>query len=389
MSADPFGKWWPCLKKHYKRRSIWLPEIRRIAGLVPADRSFRYFTLCARPMIDIYLLVKEKILPYDQENRRITGAFFCECEEAAIGEMRELVGAEEAGLCGFLEDIVLFEDLAETKPLSNYQKIDAYFTREGEGMDPNVRERLMLKRKYLNFRKLFPFDFINLDYCDPYYGTFPDVLRVHEAVERIIDWQTGTGLLPDTTTEYSVDRFVLAVTCRTDQMIDASARKRLKEIVENNCADHSDYKREVARQGKIDVGAWQNRDDLDFFMAAWPKEIARLANAKGWEIDIRNHCFYERVGDSGEPYHMVCLVAEFTRAKKCTTYLPAAMKCLDAAARSKIVPFDMNKGDGKVLLDDLTEVVELRNAQARSHKVFELPDPRTEILRLRAAKVAI
>ena len=86
---------------------------------------------------------------------------------------------------------------------------------------------------------------------------------------------------------------------------------------------------------------------------------------------------------------MVCLVAEFTRAKKCTTYLPAAMKCLDAAARSKIVPFDMNKGDGKVLLDDLTEVVELRNAQARSHKVFELPDPRTEILRLRAAKVAI
>lgn len=196
MTEDPFGKWWPCLKKHAKRRICWLPHIQSIKARLKT-RDLRYFTLCARPMIDIYMLVKEGLLPFDSKSNRISGAYFCECSEPSIGEMRELIGVEESGFCAYLEDLVLFKDTAETAMRSSQADISKYLDTEGEGIDENVLKALKLKRAHLDFRGLFPFDFINLDYCDRYYGKPPNVLKVHQSVEQILEWQTGEGALAD------------------------------------------------------------------------------------------------------------------------------------------------------------------------------------------------
>src|SRR6266480_2212994 len=97
MSDDRFEKWWPCLRKHYKRTHIWLPQAKVLQKDLKDKRSFRYFTLCGRPMIDIYMLVKEKILPFDGGTRRVQGASFCENDQKIFPEMKELIGVEEAG----------------------------------------------------------------------------------------------------------------------------------------------------------------------------------------------------------------------------------------------------------------------------------------------------
>lgn len=379
MSDEPFDKYWPCLKKHQKRTRHWLPYIRESANHV-SNRPFRYFTLCARPMIDIYMLVREGILDYDEKSRRVAGAFFCECVTAIIGEMRELIGAEEAGFCGLLEDLVLFNDTPNTLPYPDEQAISEYISKEGDSIPPSVRDELEKKRAHLSFRGQFPFDFLNLDYCDPYYGKPPNVLRVHEAVKTILEWQTHEGH-PLDAAPFSVDRFTVAITCQTDTMLDASAKERLKEIVSANRSDHDNYRESLDAAGKTDIEAWQRTDELDFFMAAWPKEIARIANELGWDISIKNHCFYQRTGDSGRRYHMVCLVAEFERAITCTTYLSTAIECLDPDQRHEIRSISPTSVEGTELLEDLREIVSLRNEQAEAHHVTKLADPGEELNR--------
>ncbi len=373
MPDDPFHKWWPCLKKHYKRTKFWLPEVKQLhEGL--NGRDFRYFTLCARPMIDVYMLVKEKILPYDEEHRRINGVIFCECVEAVIGEMRELVGVEESGFCGFLEDLVLFKDGDVTAGLADLKAISEYIETEGESISDELQKELLLKRAHLGFRSQFPFDFINLDYCDRYYGSPPNVLRVHEAVEQILRWQTQLGHLQDGS-EFELDRFVLAITCRTDEMLDNEAKARLEQIVVSNCESHPEYLDAMKARALHDVSGWHAENHLDFFMASWPKEIARLANALGWDIEVKSHSFYDREDSEKNSYNMVCLVAEFSRATSCSTYLPAAIHCLNPATRSQIPEFDAKKAEGAKLVADLQSIVQLRNEQAARHGVPLLPDP--------------
>ncbi|MGA7218114.1 MAG: hypothetical protein WBX38_07360, partial [Candidatus Sulfotelmatobacter sp.] len=94
MSRDKFGKWWPCLRKHFKRTHLWLPRAKALMELIEDERPFRYFTLCARPMIDVYMLVKENVLKVDEDGKRIAGVSFCELDELIFPEMIELIGVE-------------------------------------------------------------------------------------------------------------------------------------------------------------------------------------------------------------------------------------------------------------------------------------------------------
>ena len=105
--SDPFGKWWPCLRKHFKRTQIWLPRAKELTKHLDGQRPFRYFTFCARPMIDVFMLVKEKVLQVDESSRKIRGVTFCETDEAIYPEIIELIGFEESGFQGTLEDITL------------------------------------------------------------------------------------------------------------------------------------------------------------------------------------------------------------------------------------------------------------------------------------------
>ncbi|HVU24558.1 MAG TPA: hypothetical protein VHE13_10570 [Opitutus sp.] len=387
MSDDPFGKWWPCLKKHQKRLTAWLPHARRIRQGVNG-RNLRYFTLCARPMIDVYLMVREGLVPFDAERRRIEGVTFCECEESVVSEMKELIGVEEAGFFAKLEDLVLFTDSDETRALPTIEDLSRYLAEQGEGLDDAMAKQMHDKRKHLEFQQLFPFDFINLDFCDRYYQKPPNVLRIHETVKKMLEWQTRDRAGNSGQTIH-VDKFVAAITCRTDSATPADALARLKAIVEQNSRDHPEYRSAMGRLNGQSLDQWQVADELDFFMSAWPKEIARLAAEFHWDIEIKEHLYYDRVNDAGEPYKMVCLVVEFTRAVKCSTYLTAVTMALRPDSRREIPAVDLDSTPGKKLLVDLGKIVALRNEQARYYRRRELPDPKSEILRLRAAGVPV
>ena len=386
--SDPFGKWWPCLRKHYKRVHVWLPRARQLQRALAGRRPFRYFTLCARPMIDVYMLAKEGILARDRATRRVQGVSFCEYEPAVFPEMLELVGAEEAGFLAKLQDLVLFQDVPETQTLDTEGALDNLLNQMGERLDEGVRGEVEEKKQHLQFQGLFPFDFLNLDFCDPYYSDPPDVMRIHAAVDKLLEWQRRPGKTASGD-EFAVSRFVVAITCRVNLGTPADALARLKRIVETNRTDYASYRQALHDRAVENLDLWATDSPLDFFMSSWPKEIARIARQKSWNITIRDHAFYDRQNDVGEDYHMVCLVVEFEQAPICDTYLSAVTTCLDASARTEIPRFEATNGDGAVLLQNLREIVELRNTRARDVGRSELPDPLAEISRLRLEGVPI
>jgi hypothetical protein len=59
----------------------------------------------------------------------------------------------------------------------------------GQPSDLQKVEKLLLKRTHFNVRSSFPYDFINLDFCQYYYPRPPGMLRVNETVDKILDWQ--------------------------------------------------------------------------------------------------------------------------------------------------------------------------------------------------------
>ena len=390
MSEDPFGKWWPCLRKHYKRTHSWLPRAKALSQTING-RPFRYFTLCGRPMVDIYLLVKEKILEFDGVTRRIEGVTFCESAESVYPEVKELVGVEEAGFFGGLEDIVLFEDAQATHTLDTETAIEELLAKEGEGLDPDIRAKINEKLRHLQFRSLFPFDFLNLDFCDSYYydpSEPPNVMRIHDTIDRLLEWQRRPAK-NQAGQDFSIQKFVLAITCRVDLTTPADAIQRLKRILNNNRIEFAEYERALADRFTTDLDGWAISDPLDFFMSSWPKEIAKLARDKSWNIKIHDHAFYDRQNENGVPYTMVCLVVEFTQAPICQTYLPAVLNCLDVNSRLSIPRFEFDQGEGITLLADLKAIVDLRNEQAKHFERELLPDPLTEIQRLRSEGVPI
>src|SRR5229473_80776 len=85
-----FDEWWNDLRKHEKRLKRWLPHWKALAK----GRPLRYFTLCARSMIDVFMLVQEGLLEVEPESNAIKRVQFCECEPEQFDEIREMVSRE-------------------------------------------------------------------------------------------------------------------------------------------------------------------------------------------------------------------------------------------------------------------------------------------------------
>src|SRR6266480_2308894 len=108
--ADVFDKWWNDTKKHHKRLKHWLPHAKGLAERLEPVRGLRYFTLCARSMIDVFMFLREGLLSQDPENYSISSVQFCEFVPDQFAETRDLIAREDAGFFGRLEQIVLFHD---------------------------------------------------------------------------------------------------------------------------------------------------------------------------------------------------------------------------------------------------------------------------------------
>lgn len=331
----------------------------------------RYFTLCAKPMIDIFMLVREGILQVDNQNHSIHNVRFCELDPEDFAEIKDLLVTEDSGFQVRLEDAALFQDDSFTGTCPTLDAIAAKLEDERLQSDDEKINRLLLKRTAIYLHKSFPYDCINLDFCEYYYPDPPDMMKINQTVERILEWQGHTS--DDGT---GVDEFILAVTCRHDSGFPADAEGRLKALIEENCRSSNEYKKILMETRGEDIDQWRESDREDFFLAGWPKDIARAARSAGWAMEILDYVHYRRTGDhDANPYTITCLIAYFTRENPNAKYLLTAFNALAKDKRTLINEIDKTSTAGRKLMEDLAEIVDLRNLQANRVERPPLPNP--------------
>lgn len=358
-----FSKWWNCLKKHTKRSRHWLPRARELDDVIGDRRPFRYFTLCARPMIDVFMLAKEGILDHDDSFGNLSDVVFCEYDQEHYPEITEMIGIEGSGFPNKLEPLVLLEDDDYTLQFPTLTSIQLEL--ENQDLADEQRDALMLKRQHLEFAGKFPFDFLNLDFCGYYYPTPPGIMQINKTVDRMVELQSRENRDQDGRM-ISIDEFVLAVTCKFDANVRAEAFRRLQRIVEENRDENAAYSEALLDStGTLRPEEWQQEDNYDFFLGAWPKELLRVARTRGWTMAFQDYLHYERTNDEGEVYHIISLVCHFRRNGGLDSYLAESIRVLNANSRLFIDEVDRTSVEGRILLRDLKEIVAIRNQRAR------------------------
>lgn len=350
-----FDKWWNDLKKHKKRVDHWLPHWRRQAETT--GRKIKYLTLCARTMIDVFLLAREGLVEVDPETNAIAQVSFCERERDPYLEILDILGTEGVGFYGGLEDLVLFEDDPLTDPYPDQESIERALS--DEGIDARTGERLRQKRTSTLLRESFPYDAINLDFCDYYYPADPpNMMKINDTVKKIISWQRGGDGSP------AVPSFLLAVTCRHDAAFPDGAEAHLRELIKKNQRTSKRYAERLREtRGLGDPPEWDRMDPEDTFLSGWPKDIAESAAAEGWSVAILENVRYERVGESGTRYTIACLVLRLTSQPN-PDPMTAAVEALDAQKRRLIPDIDPDSAEGKRLARDLDAIADARDDRA-------------------------
>jgi hypothetical protein len=321
-------------------------------------------------MIDVFMLAREQILKQDNEVGKISGVVFCEVDQEQYTEIIDMLGTEGSGFQRSLEDLVLFADDTYTAQFPTIESLKVEL--EDEGVQSGIRDRLQLKEQHLSFRDMFPFDFINLDFCDYYYPMPPDVLQKNRTVENVVDLQTKKRK----STGSDLREFILSVTCRFDEGLPPEALDRLEDLVAENTIGSALYSTALrGLKGTDNVHKWCESDSYDFFVSAWPKEILRMAKDKGWNAEILDIVWYDRTGDSGRQYKIVCLIVLFASQSNLDGYIAEAARVLDPTSRTLIGPIDRNTKTGRVILENLRDVVRVRNERAMQVGRPTLPDP--------------
>ena len=366
-----FSDWWKCLKKHYKRTNCWLPRAHEIADAI-RPRPLRYFTLCALPMIDVFMLARENLLDHGEEFK-ISGVVFCESDVKLATQITDILGVEGSGFPNELESLVLFEDNHSTE---QYQDLDSIKARlEDQGLPNDERTHLLLKEQHIALSKQFPFDFLNLDFCNYYYEP-PDILKINKTVERIIEWQGQLGENADGES-LTINKFVVSITCKHDVRFPEQAYLRLEEIITQNSADYPRYAERVEESDRpTESQAWRVADPFDFVLSSWPKEILAIAKERGWRMQINHYVYYDRPKSPKKPpYKIICLVATLTREEAGNAYLEQSLRALDQDTRVFIDEIDRDSPQGAELLADLRAIVDTRNERARTASGPKLDDP--------------
>jgi hypothetical protein len=364
-----FGRWWNCLKKHYKRTECWLPRAQQIANSIRPPRPFRYFTLCARPMIDVFMLARQRLLEHDENFGHISDVVFCESDKEDYPEIIEMLEDESAGFPNRLEDLVLFADDDFTAGFPDLESVKLGL--DDDLLSDEKRDRLRLKEQYFELTKKFPFDFLNLDFCGYYYPQPPSVLVINNTVKTIVDLQ-GPESVDSNGKALRVDRFVMSITCKFDDSLPEAAFVRLEQIVSVNARDHRRYREAIQGSARpIDSHQWRASDSYDFFLSSWPKEILGIAQERGWGMEILDYVHYRRPRDKS----IVCLVVSLERNGEHETYVDECLRALDRDARVFIDEIPRDSQAGGRLLADLQDIVAIRNERAALVGRPPLPEP--------------
>jgi hypothetical protein len=321
------------IPKHYVRKKGWLPACRSQAQAI-RNRSrnipLRYFTFCAAEAIDVFMLEQNRVVRRSGQTGRLEGIFFCEKDEAAFGQIADLIGSPEQGFQGEFERIVLFEDDADTEGRS---------IQDDEPYEEPVRKKLRYKDAHARLRASFPFDIINLDV---YGNMFPPnksvIARLLSSIIRILEWQTES-LFPN---DRPCQRFTLFLTCyinpdRTDGEAIRQLTNRLSENIETNSEFRAAFD---DRYGHQEAGRLASENFAEFFSLAVPKYMIHLAIFQlGWSVSHGPTYLYNRPDPHGsnEQYQMMHSVSVYERIPDFQQRLDAPSSGLYSHAATGII----------------------------------------------------
>ena len=174
MSAVNFDEHYP---KHCVRYYGWLPASKKHKKLVNKE-SLKYFTLCAKQAIDVFMFESENLLSRDSKGK-LPNVIICEQESADAADILDLVRPplRESVIVGKLEEILTFRDTRETsgRPL------------DVDDRSREIRRLLGNKRKFELLKRFFPFDIINFDPYGNFFNPPLDRNKMYASVSKIFE----------------------------------------------------------------------------------------------------------------------------------------------------------------------------------------------------------
>ncbi|MCK4405801.1 MAG: hypothetical protein KAV43_04770 [Hadesarchaea archaeon] len=240
MSDVNFDKHYP---KHCVRYYGWLPASKKYKKLAKKD-SLKYFTLCAKQAIDVFMFESEKLLSRDAK-RKLPNVIICENDIAAAAEILTLVRPplSESIIVGELEEILTFRDTKETMGLSP----------DNDVRDRRIRRQLGIKRKFELLKKFFPFDIINFDTFGNFFNPPPNKNKLYASFSKIFELQQGvdTFLLFVTTPIYHIHPDSESILKR-DFEFNVSSYQSIRDALKSSLGT-TDYNR-IAMEKKVAVG---------------------------------------------------------------------------------------------------------------------------------------
>ncbi len=188
--------YWEYIEKHCVRYYGWLPASKKFKK-ENQKKILKYFTLCAREGIDIFMLEKAKILFRDSDGYLID-VHICESDQSAAADIdRDVRPPLNAGLIvGELQKILNFEESEE---------VEMQLRKDDTDVDSiEIRDYVYYKSKNKELESLFPFDIINFDPYECLVNTIFEDNEMYKAYNKIFTLQKGiNSFLLFLTTDFS------------------------------------------------------------------------------------------------------------------------------------------------------------------------------------------
>lgn len=271
--------------KHFARYYGWLPASKSYQKQIN-KKSLKYFTLCAKEAIDVFMLELEKVLLRDQ-NKKLPDVIICEKEPRDATEIFKLVRPplKEAILVGELEKILTFQDTKETTGLSPDEDVRDYRT----------RRLLRIKGLSERIKEHFPFDIINFDPYGNLLKPDPEKNELYQSLKKIFELQerTTTFLLFITTPIFDIH---------------PDSESRLKSNLESNVLTHPDIRN--ALLSSVDTLDYDKIEEKKRIAVGFAKSVV-ISAGKGWSHKHHGIFVYE----SPSRNKMLSSVVEFSKAR--------------------------------------------------------------------------
>lgn len=283
MSNIDYDKHYP---KHCVRYYGWLPACKALKELIERE-SIKYFTLCAKQAIDVFMLELEGILLRDQ-NRKLPNVIICEKERRDAVEIFNLVRPplKEAIIVGELERILTFQDTEETRERST----------DEDDRSRRIREQLRIKALFGRLKGYFPFDIINFDPHGNLFNPARENNRLYHSFNKIFELQEG------------IDTFLLFVTTPISD-IHQDTESRLKSEFESNVSLHANIC--AALQSSLGTIAYNEIEENKRIAIGFAKSVViSAARTKGWDHKHQGIFVYKSLSKR----KMISSVIQFSKA---------------------------------------------------------------------------